>query len=158
MKDVCLRINEATIEAEGKLRQSEEAMEYRTSYRKIIAQGEKESPEPLPPPIVEGKKKKPGKLARSKERNLLERLRDFERETLLFMTNAEVPFTNNRGENDLRMTKVQQKVSGCFRSVEGAEAFCRVRSYLLTSQKHGINATDALTILFDGKLPDFCSE
>ena len=89
MKDVCLRINEATIEAEGKLRQSEEAMEYRTSYRKIIAQGEKESPEPLPPPIVEGKKKKPGKLARSKERNLaLEGCVGFERETVLFMTNA----------------------------------------------------------------------
>ena len=65
-----------------------------------------------------------------------------------------VPFTNNRGENDIRMTKVQQKISGCFRSIDGAKIFCRVRSYLLTSQKHGVTPTDALKTLFDGKLPE----
>jgi len=66
-----------------------------------------------------------------------------------------IPFTNNQGENDLRMTKVQQKISGCFRSTEGAKIFCRVRSYLSTCRKQGMTATHALTLLFLGKEPDF---
>jgi transposase len=83
-----------------------------------------------------------------------ERLQNFEKETLCFMVDSEVPFTNNQGENDFRMTKVQQKISGCFKSMEGAKIFCRVRSYLLTAQKHGISPTEALKMLFSGKLPE----
>ena len=70
------------------------------------------------------------------------------------MVEEEAPFTNNQGENDIRMTKVQQKISGCFKSMDGAKIFCRVRSYLLTAQKHGINPSQALKALFEGKLPD----
>jgi transposase len=55
------------------------------------------------------------------------------------------------------MTKVKMKISGCFMSFEGAKQFCRIRSYLLTCQKNRIYATEALNILFSGKLPDFCS-
>ena len=75
---------------------------------------------------------------KSKSRNLLERFINFEDDVLRFMEDAEVPFTNNQGENDLRMTKVQQKISGCFRSEEGARIFCRVRAYLVTCRKHDI--------------------
>ena len=69
-----------------------------------------------------------------------------------------VPFTNNQEENDLRMTKVQQKISGCFRSMEGAKIFCRVRSHLSTCRKQGLTATQALTLLFQGKNPEFMKE
>jgi len=94
-------------------------------------------------------------MKRSKARNLLERLRDFENDILRFLDNNMVPFTNNLGENDIRMTKVQQKISGCFRSMDGAKIFCRVRSYLSTCRKQGINSSNAMDILFRGELPDF---
>jgi transposase len=82
-------------------------------------------------------------------------LLNYETETLRFLTDTEVPFTNNQGENDIRMTKLQQKISGCFHSQEGADIFCRVRSYLSTCRKNQVSATQALTLLFEGKLPDF---
>ncbi len=66
----------------------------------------------------------------AKARNLLEWLTNFELETLRFMDDPLIPFTNNRGENDIRMTKVQKKISGCFRSMEGAMMFCRIRGYI----------------------------
>jgi len=97
------------------------------------------------------------RMKRSKARNLLERLRDFEDDVLRFLDNKIVPFTNNLGENDIRMTKVQQKISGCFRSVDGAEIFCRVRSYLSTCRKQGLNTSMALDLLFQRKLPDFAN-
>ena len=56
------------------------------------------------------------------------------------------------------MTKVHQKISGCFRSQEGADIFCRVRSYLSTCAKNDVLASDALNLLFEGKLPDFLGE
>ena len=74
------------------------------------------------------------------------------------MTGKLVPFTNNQGENDIRMTKVQQKISGCFRSFQGAQIFCRVRSYIFTCRKHDISPTVALQTLFSGRLPDFVSQ
>ena len=80
------------------------------------------------------------------------RLKTFETETLHFMTTDYVPFTNNPGENDIRMTKVHQKISGCSKSFEGAQIFCRIRSYLLTCQKNAISSAEALDLLFNGKL------
>lgn len=144
-------INNAVNLTEKKCLDEKTAAEYEVHYRQIIKMGEEQMP--LPPPDLSVKKKR-GREKKTKERNLLERLRDFEADTLRFMHDPQVPFTNNAGENDLRMTKVQQKISGCFRSIEGAKIFCRVRSYLLTAQKHGITATDALKTLFSGKLPD----
>ena len=74
------------------------------------------------------------------------------------MSDAIVPFTNNLGENDIRMTKVQQKISGCFRSMDGALISCRIRGYLSTCRKNGVSATDALNMLFDGQLPSFIAD
>ena len=98
-------------------------------------------------------KKKRGRNKKTKEMNLLVRLKDYEKDVLRFMEEPIVPFTNNQGENDIRMTKVQQKISGCFRSIEGAKIFCRVRSYIITAQKHGVSPTEALKSLFKGELP-----
>jgi len=78
-------------------------------------------------------------------------LRNFEQDVLRFMDVTSVPFTFNQGENDLRMTKVQQKISGCFRSKAGARIFRSVRSNLSSCRKHGLSVTDALSLLFEGK-------
>ena len=105
-------------------------------------------------PATRKKPPKHGRQKKSKSRNLLERLRLFEDDVIRFTTSNDVPFTNNQGERDIRMTKVQQKVSGCFRSMGGAENFCRIRSYLSTCKKQGVTATYALASLFSGQKPD----
>jgi len=142
-------INKATHEAGGRL-ETVTSDQYRKRYRELLAEAELECPPPEEPLI-----KKRGKTKRSTARNLLERLRDFENETLRFMVEANVPFSNNQAENDLRMTKVQQKISGCFRSMDGAKTFCRIRSYLSTCRKQGVTASDALRLLFQGSWPAF---
>jgi transposase len=129
----------------------EKAGYYTECYRNLLKQAEIECPPP-DEPRLSGQR---GRVKRSKARNLLERMQLFEQDVLRFMINPIVPFTNNQGENDIRMTKVHQKISGCFRSQEGADIFCRVRSYLSTCRKNDVSATQALTLLFDGVLPDF---
>ena len=146
-------INQAT-EAAGGCLEFTASEHFRKRYRDLLHEAEKE----CPPPTIQDRKGRRGKIPRSKSRNLLERLRDFESDVLRFMDDAIVPFTNNQAERDLRMTKVHQKISGCFRSLEGAKIFCRIRSYLSTCCKHGISASTALRLLFEGKQPAFISE
>jgi transposase len=153
LQDLLLEINKAVNESGKNILDGTTSNEYRERYRQIIKDGSIEMPLPPEKPVGADGKKKRGRDKKTKELNLLERLRDFENDVLRFMEVDYVPFTNNRGENDIRMTKVQQKISGCFKSMDGAKIFCRVRSYLLTAQKHGITPTDALKSLFNGELP-----
>ena len=150
LKNLLETINRKVTDAGGAL-DAQESQKYRLRYRAILKQGEIECPEPIRPK----KKGKRGRIKKSKSRNLLERLRDYEQDALRFMDNGYVPFSNNLGESDIRMTKVQQKISGCFRSMDGAHIFCRVRSYLSTCRKQGVKSSLALDLLFNGKLPDF---
>jgi transposase len=150
LKNLLETINRKVTDAGGAL-DAQESQKYRLKYRVILKQGEIECPEPIRPK----KKGKRGRIKKSKSRNLLERLRDYEQDALRFMDIQRVPFSNNLGESDIRMTKVQQKISGCFRSMDGAQIFCRVRSYLSTCRKQGVKSSQALDLLFNAKLPDF---
>ncbi len=146
MKSLLETINKEVHDTQNQCLSQDRIEYYKEKYRNILFEGEKESP------LMERtEKKKKGKVKQSKSRNLLDRLRNFEDDTLLFMKDPIVPFTNNIAENDLRMTKVQQKISGCFRSLMGAKTFCRNRSFLLTCQKNGIEPKDALNSSCPGK-------
>lgn len=95
-------------------------------------------------PAVEKKRVKQGRAKQSREHNLLMRLRDKKDEVIAFLRQIDLPFDNNQAERDLRMMKVQQKISGCFRSEAGAKAFCVIRSYLATVRKQGLSIIDSI--------------
>ena len=90
-----------------------------------------------PPLTPESEKKKPGRQKRRTGHNLALRFKHLKSNVLLFLNDLTVPFTNNEAERDLRMTKVRQKVSGCFRTEEGAENFCILRTVVETARKQG---------------------
>ncbi len=107
---------------------------------------------PRPPPEANGDKpRKRGRPEQTPPLNLLDRLSDFKPEILAFMCDFRVPFGNNQAEQDVRMMKVEQKVSGSFRTVEGAGHFARIRGYISTARKNAVNAFDAIKKAFDGK-------
>jgi transposase len=116
-------------------------------YRVILARGAKELP-PIPP-RQPGKR---GRVAKSDAHNLWERFVHHEAAVLLFAKRPEVAFTNNRAERDLRMSKVKQKVSGCFRTRPYAEAYCRISSYLQTMAYRGYNPLVAIQMALSGEL------
>ena len=119
-------------------------------YRRILKKAEAELPgEPAPPPGTTGKRAK-----RHKAVNLHARLRDFMPETLGFVHDFDRPFDNNQAERDVRMVKVKQKISGCFRSQAGAAVFCRIRGYVSTAKKQGRGVMGALTDALAGRAFD----
>lgn len=114
-------------------------------YRNIITRGENELP-----PIPAKPNGKRGKMAKSDAHNLWERLKEHESAVLLFAKCSDVSFTNNRAERDLRMAKVKQKVSGCFRKELYAQAYCRISSYLQTMASKGYNPLIAIQMALVG--------
>jgi len=118
---------------------------YWERYNTLLKEGYKTNPTP-------GIRRFPGKSGRRKQhpaRNLLDRFTKHAHEVLAFMDDFSVPFDNNAAERDIRMVKVQQKISGCFRSPFGAKSFCRIRSYIASVKKHGFNILDYLIKLFN---------
>ena len=126
-----------------------EIKDFEERYDHIIERAKLENP----PPIASNSQeliKKRGKKKKTKAQNLLERLDKYRRLALAFMYDFEVPFDNNLAERDIRMMKVQQKISGTFRSWEGARIFCRIRGYISTVKKNSISVIDAIQGAFEG--------
>jgi len=113
-------------------------------YRGILKRGEREMP---PAPESTGRR---GRVKQHKVKNLHDRLVAYEVETLAFIRDFAIPFDNNMAERDLRMAKVKQKVSGCFRSKDGAQRFALIRSYVITARKQGIDLLEAFAKIFEG--------
>jgi transposase len=121
----------------------ERLAEFEQRYVALLKEGESLNPPPDPPPNGRRPKQTP-------PRNLLDRLRDHQREALAFMYDFRVPFDNNQGERDLRMMKVKQKISGGFRTLGGAQEFAAVRGYISTMRKQGYSVMAALEAAYCG--------
>lgn len=151
MIDLLLEAKAAVDEAKDNFRthlELEQLAGFMSRYNDIIALGLKENPffEVWP-----GPKGKRGRPKKTKTRNLLERLRKYRTETLNFIFDFRIPFDNNQAERDIRMTKIQQKISGCFRSLQGARIFCRIRSYISTVKKNSVPVLGAIRDALLGK-------
>lgn len=107
---------------------------WKRSYRKILLEGELKN---LDPPSRTGSR---SRFKKTKAQNLLARLRSYQNSILAFLRDPQLPFTNNQAEQDIRMVKVQQKISGSFRTFTGAKLFARIRSYISTVRKQKLNA------------------
>jgi transposase len=114
----------------------------------LLDRGDRFNPRQEPEGAPKGKR---GKHKQSTQFNLLARLRQYKDDVWRFASQAGVPFTNNLAEQALRMSKVRQKVSGCFRTNEGAKTFFAIRSYLQTMRKQRINLFDCLVSVFNGQ-------
>ncbi len=148
MMDCLLKIKE-TVDETRHIQdhlEKEQIETFETIYESILAEGYAQNPVKNKPPRA----KKRGRAQKSKARNLLERLDEYRDQTLAFMYDFNVPFDNNLAERDVRMTKVQQKISGTFRSENGAEAFCRTRSYISTVKKNFLNVLESIDGIFTG--------
>ena len=147
MKRLLQKICKMVSRRKEKCLTADEYLKLQRLYKKILAAGKTEMP-----PIPEKTTKRRGKVAKSDAHNLWERLEKYEPSVLLFAKLSHVPFTNNRAERDLRMTKVKQKISGCFRTEKYAKAYCRISSYLQTMKNKGINPLIAMSMALQGNI------
>jgi transposase len=115
----------------------------RSQYAKILAEAEQEEP----PPIIN----KRGKPKKSKGRNLMDRLSLYEEYVLNFAAIEHIPFTNNLAERDIRPWKTKLKVSGCFRTLDGARQYARIKGFCSTVKKHGLSVYDQLVRAVEGR-------
>ena len=123
-----------------------EVRDLRDLYAAILAQAQTDNP-------IAPSTGKRGRTKQSKATNLIGRLRDYSDDVWRFMTQPNVPFTNNLAEQAVRMPKVKQKVSGCFRTLQGAQTYCVIRSYCATMHKQGAHVFEALVDAFKGAPP-----
>ena len=141
LKELLLEMKQATDQAreQGKLWLDPlEVVDWETRFLELLEEADRLHPHAVAPPGHRGRVKQ------GAARNLLDRLRKHQQAVLAFLEDLLVDFDNNLAERDLRMVKVQQKVSGCFRSVAGAQAFSRIRGYLSTLRKQGMPLLSAL--------------
>jgi transposase len=156
LKDLLLAMRAAAHQARAQDRtQVPEAqrMAFHRQYRALLACGRRANP----PPATSRRLGQRGRQAQSSTRNLLDRLTLHEEQVLAFLDDLTIPFDNNQAERDLRSFKVQQKISGCFRSDPGAVAYARIRGYLATLRKQGRALLAALETVFAGQplAPEF---
>jgi transposase len=118
-----------------------------TRYDAILIEGTRYHPRRTGPP---GSRRR---VKQTPAYNLIARLQKHRDEVLRFITDLRVPFDNNQAERDIRMPKLKQKVSGCFRSDQGAQAFATIRSYLSTLHKQSVDPYQALVMTFQGNPP-----
>jgi transposase len=143
LQEVCKTVSKS----KNKVLTQKEYTNLQKRYRNILTRGGKEMPA-----IPAKPKGKRGKIAKSDAHNLWERLKGHESAVLLFARDPNVAFTNNRAERDLRMSKVKQKVSGCFRVEIYAQAYCRISSYLQTMANKGYNPLIAIQMALAGNI------
>ncbi len=150
MKSVLISMHDAVKQAREQGRSAlhpSEVADWKAQYHSLLQEGYQANP-PDPPP-ADGPLKR-GRRKQSAARNLLKRLSQHQDAVLRFLENFAVPFDNSQAERDIRMVKVQQKISGGFRSWPGAQAFCRIRGYLSTLRKQGAHVLTALELALAG--------
>jgi len=133
----------------------ERLLQFSQEYDKIIKKARAENP---PPPENENAARKRGRKKKGKTLALIERLETHKVSVCLFVYNFDVPFDNNLAERDIRMVKTKSKVSGCFRSLEGAENYLKIMSYVGTVKKHGRSAYEAIKQALLGKSDFFLAK
>lgn len=152
MVTLLVKIKNAIDETKGEKNNlsKEQLRVFEKRYDALISEGFKQNPEKTVE-VIEGARKKRGRPKQTPAYNLLRRLRDYKVGTLAFMHDFSIPFDNNLAERDIRMVKVKQKISGGFRTLEGAKQFASIRSYISTARKNSVSIFDAIQYAFSGR-------